>query len=135
LLHRKRGGAFYLHPAFLEKNKILPMLLQLNTDNWLWMIMSILAVWRLTTLICYEAGPFSIITKLRLLLYKMKMGSLIDCFHCTSIWISVFLVLAVYRLSPEMILLMPAVAGATSVIERGLNNFSQSKENTAYDKD
>lgn len=111
------------------------MLLKLNPDSWQWILLSIFAVWRLTTLLCYEAGPFHLVTKFRKLLYKIKMGSLIDCFHCTGIWISVLFVLSIYQLSPAMIVLIPGVAGGVSVIEKVVNNFSTQKENTHYDED
>lgn len=111
------------------------MLLKLNPDSWQWILLSVFAVWRLTTLLCYEAGPFHLVTKFRVLLYKIKMGSLIDCFHCTGFWMSVLFVLSVYRLSPVMILLIPGVAGGVSVIERSLNNFSTQKENMDHDED
>ena len=94
------------------------MLLKINPDQWLWLMIAILAVWRLTSFICFDAGPFSIMTKTRILLYKLKLGKLIDCFHCAAVWVSIVITLCVYSFSAAIVFLVFAIAGGASIIEK-----------------
>lgn len=109
--------------------------MQANPDHWLWLLVSILTVWRLTTLICYEDGPFRIMNKTRAALYKIRLGSLIDCFHCTAFWISIIIVLVLYKLSFSQVFLIPSCAGGASVIERLLSYFSTSNHEIKDEND
>ena len=95
----------------------------LNCDfqNWLALVVTILSVWRLTSLLCYEAGPFGVLSRLRGMLYRMRLGSIIECFHCLSVWVAAVLVLFVYQLQPTSLLLIFATAGGASIIERTLS--------------
>ena len=111
------------------------MILKLSSDNWLWLLLSIFTVWRITTLICYEAGPFNIISKLRLLLYKIKLGRLIDCFHCAAVWISIITVILIYPLSGITVILIFGIAGAVSIIEKVLADLSYLNQNNNHEED
>lgn len=50
-------------------------------------LLAILAVWRITYLITEEYAPFDIAYKLRKLTYGWNWIDL-ECFYCTSIWVS-----------------------------------------------
>ncbi len=106
------------------------MLLNINHDSWFWLVVTILSVWRITTLICYEKGPFDSMTKLRIFFYKIKLGSLIDCFHCTSMWLSILFCLLIYQLSFSILFLIFATAGGASIIENiQLNHHTHDQSN------
>ena len=47
-----------------------------------------LATWRLTHLLANEDGPADAIAGLRERLGTSQLGELMDCFHCTSIWVA-----------------------------------------------
>lgn len=47
-------------------------------------ILSILAVWRLSSLFCYEEGLFSIFERIRKVIK-------LNCFWCYSVWIAAFI--------------------------------------------
>ncbi|MBK8627014.1 MAG: DUF1360 domain-containing protein [Saprospiraceae bacterium] len=96
------------------------MLLQIEFTNWFWLVISILTVWRLTSLLCYEEGPFKIFNKVRRYLYKLNLGSLVECFHCMAIWVSICIVVLMYPIKFEIFLIIFAVAGGASIIERRL---------------
>lgn len=89
-------------------------------DLWFWITISILASWRITTMICYEAGPFDLVSRLRMFLYKSRLGGLIDCFHCCAVWIAAIMTLSIFGLIREALFIIPAVAGGASIIERRL---------------
>ena len=104
------------------------MLLQIDPECWYWLVISILVVWRLTILICYETGPFSLMVKIRMILYRLKLGSLIDCFHCAAVWISILITLVIYKPGIKSTFLIFAIAGGTSIIEKLLFYFSNLNE-------
>jgi len=52
-------------------------------------ILCTLVVWRLSYLLSQEDGPFDSVIKFRKLFGQGFFGSLLDCFHCLSIWIAI----------------------------------------------
>ncbi len=48
-----------------------------------------LATWRLTHLLANEDGPADAIARVREHLGSSELGELMDCFHCTSIWVAI----------------------------------------------
>jgi hypothetical protein len=52
-------------------------------------ILSVLAVWRITHLLSKEDGPFDLVIRFRKLFGQGFFGSLLDCFYCLSIWVSI----------------------------------------------
>jgi hypothetical protein len=51
-------------------------------------LITTLATWRITHLVQAEDGPWDIVFKIRKALGNGFWGSLMDCFYCVSIWIS-----------------------------------------------
>ena len=94
------------------------MLLHAEYDSWIWLVLSVLAVWRITTLICRDAGPFDILVAFRRLVYRLRLKSLVDCFDCAAVWVSIVTVLLIYRPRWISVVLVAAIAGAASIIER-----------------
>ena len=47
-----------------------------------------LATWRLTHLLANEDGPGDFIARARKRLGTSEIGELMDCFHCTSLWVA-----------------------------------------------
>ena len=96
------------------------MIFQLGGSDWPWLAVSILAAWRLTCLLSYEKGPFASLERLRGLLAALGLGAVAACFHCLGFWTSAAVVLTVFRPCPVSALLVFAVAGGVSLIERFL---------------
>jgi hypothetical protein len=61
----------------------------MQTGVWFRFVISALAVWRLTHLLAAEDGPWDIIVSIRRRVGNSNLGSLMDCFNCLSIWISI----------------------------------------------
>jgi hypothetical protein len=95
-----------------------------------WLIVAVLASWRITCFICYEAGPFEVGTRLRRGLAAVGLARLVTCFHCTGAWVSLAVILLVYEWGWRTLLLAIATAGATSVLERwlGVGQFSSGSD-------
>ncbi len=94
------------------------MLLHFAFNNWLWLVISILCVWRITSLLCYEAGPFDILSRLRKAMYKFHLEGLVECFHCMGFWVSILIVLLIFEPGIPSIFEILAVSGGASIIER-----------------
>lgn len=109
------------------------MLLHVNAQNWLWLIVTTLAAWRLSVLLCFESGPFNSVTYFRILLYKIRLGSLIDCFHCTSFWMAIILTWLVFAFHLSSIFLAVAVAGGASIIQKLIDYGIRQEEPPAGD--
>lgn len=86
----------------------------------LWIGLCVAAVWRLTALFCYDAGPFGAITRVRGWLVRIGLAGLISCFHCCALWMSTVIVLLVFERQWLSVILILAVAGMASTIERWL---------------
>lgn len=94
------------------------MLLHAHPDAWIWFVLASLATWRIATFLCFEDGPFNMMVSARRVGYRIGVGRLLECFHCTALWTSIVLVAVVYSLSLASILLAFAAAGAASLLER-----------------
>jgi hypothetical protein len=101
------------------------MLFHVDVQSHFWILVSILAAWRATRLLCYEEGPFGLLTALRRIMYRLHMGAVVDCFHCAGLWISAAIVLLTFDPSPIGLLLALTVSGGTSALESALPAESQ----------
>ena len=93
------------------------MIVRASSSSGLWVALSVLAAWRLTALLCYEDGPFHLLVHFRRRLYSLRLGSLMDCFHCAALWLSAVVASAVFPWSAEWPFLALAVAGGVSLLE------------------
>jgi hypothetical protein len=75
------------------------------------------AVWRFTSLIVYDSGPFDVMTRLRRRLVRARLGVFATCFDCVSIWVSIALVTFAYSPGAHWLVLVAAVAGVTQLLE------------------
>jgi hypothetical protein len=106
------------------------MLPQPATSSPLWFIICWLAVWRITMLLCYEAGPFDVFAWIRVGFVRVGLHRLIRCPHCVSFWVSIAVVLSVYELHARSIMLVLGIAGAASLTERFLGTgLNEDEEN------
>lgn len=54
----------------------------------LWIIIAILATWRLSFMLTREEGPFKIMVTARSIIYKIKgIEAVAECLYCASVWI------------------------------------------------
>jgi hypothetical protein len=86
-----------------------------------WLVLCWLAAWRLTMMLCYEAGPFDLFSWLRLALARIGLQRLVSCFHCMGVWVSAVVVSIMFEWHAPSIVLILAVAGAVSITERALS--------------
>ena len=84
----------------------------------LYLVLCMLAAWRVTHLISMEDGPFDIIYQTRKKLGHGFLGKLMDCFYCCSVWTALPFGIWLGSNWQEKILCWLAVSGAACLLER-----------------
>jgi hypothetical protein len=77
-----------------------------------------LAVWRVTHLLAEEDGPADAVVRLRARLGTTRLGELMDCFYCLSVWVAAPAGLVVARSRSGVPLTWLALSGAACLLER-----------------
>jgi hypothetical protein len=84
----------------------------------LWLVLAVLATWRVTHLLASEDGPGDIIFRFRRLLGQGRAGKLMDCFNCLSLWVAAPMALFVSREPTEWFMGWLAISGGACLLER-----------------
>ena len=85
---------------------------------WFRFVVAALATWRITHLLALEDGPFDRLVRLRALLGRV--GRLLDCFYCLSIWIAAPLALFVTTKPAIWLCVWPALSAIACIVHRAL---------------
>lgn len=85
---------------------------------WARFVLAVLATWRVTHLLANEDGPADLVVRFRARLGHGLAGSLMDCFHCLSLWISAAAALFVSRQPLAWLFTWLALSGAACLLER-----------------
>ena len=56
---------------------------------WLKFCVALFATWRVTHLLAHEDGPFDLIARCRRWVGASRLGGLMDCFQCLSMWMAI----------------------------------------------
>ncbi|PWU14376.1 MAG: hypothetical protein C5B50_17510 [Verrucomicrobia bacterium] len=83
-----------------------------------WLLLGILAVWRITHFFQAEDGPWDVVVRLRLAIGNGFWGKLMDCFYCLSIWISAPAAWWIGESWPERICLWLSFSAGASILQR-----------------
>ena len=83
-----------------------------------WLLLGVLAVWRLTYLLQAEDGPWDLFRRLRRAAGEGFSGHLLDCFACLSFWISAPFAALLGADLTERLLLWPALSAGAILLLR-----------------
>ncbi len=83
-----------------------------------WLVLGILAVWRISHLLHAEDGPWDLLVWLRRRAGEGFWGKLLDCFYCLSVWIALPFAFTIGDGWTERFVLWPAFSAGAIVIER-----------------
>ena len=83
-----------------------------------WLILGVLAVWRVTFLLQAEDGPGELLVRLRRLAGNGFFGKLLDCFYCLSLWVALPFAIWIGESWKECVLLWLAFSGGAILLER-----------------
>ena len=86
--------------------------------HYYWLLLSVLAVWRITHLFAEEDGPWDLLFRLRRAAGEGFWATLLDCFHCLSLWVALPFAFGFGRSWIERLVLWPAISGAAILLER-----------------
>lgn len=83
-----------------------------------WLVLEILAVWRISHLMQAEDGPWDSIVWFRRKIGDGFWGSLLDCFYCVSVWVAAPVAILLGANWAECVLLWPALSAGAILLER-----------------
>lgn len=83
-----------------------------------WLIVGILAVWRITHLLAAEDGPWQSLAEFRRRANNGFFAELFDCFYCLSLWVAAPVAWLIGEDWKEWVLLWFALSGAAILLER-----------------
>lgn len=85
--------------------------------NWLHCTLGVLATWRLTHLLVAEDGPWDALIHFRRRLSKSIIGNLLDCFYCSSLWVSILFCILLGQTLIDRFILWLALSAAAILLE------------------
>lgn len=83
-----------------------------------WLVLGVLAVWRVTHLLTAESGPWDVFLRLRKVAGAGFWGTLLGCFYCLSLWVAAPPAYLLGKRWKERLLLWLAFSGAAILLER-----------------
>ena len=81
-------------------------------------VLAALATWRITHLLAEEDGPADVIVRARARMGNGRLGGLMDCFNCLSIWVAAPVSAALARRRGADPLVWLALSGAACLLEQ-----------------
>ena len=81
-------------------------------------LLAALATWRVTHLLAEEDGPADVLVRARMWVGAGRLGSLMDCFNCLSIWVAAPVSVALARRRGADPLAWLALSGAACLLEQ-----------------
>jgi hypothetical protein len=90
----------------------------MSEANIYWLILGILSVWRVTHLLHAEDGPWDIVVRLRRLAGAGVIGTMLDCFACLSLWVSIAPAIYLARTWEHGIMLWLALSAGAMLLQR-----------------
>ena len=89
-----------------------------ESGAWFRFAVGAFATWRMTHLLVAEDGPWGSVAALRRSLGSGPLGALIDCFHCSSVWVAVPFAWFVTHRPLEAAVSWLALSGVACLMER-----------------
>jgi hypothetical protein len=89
-----------------------------SLNPWFRLVLAVLATWRVTHLLANEDGPADIIVRVRVWLGDRRIGQLMDCFNCLSLWIAAAAALFVTSRPLEWFLSWLALSGGVCLLQQ-----------------
>jgi hypothetical protein len=81
-------------------------------------LMASLATWRLSALLVREAGPFSLVARVRHVVTDRMNVRVLDCFYCTSLWAAAPMAYWLAGIGWHWPIVWLATSGAAGIFER-----------------
>jgi Protein of unknown function (DUF1360) len=79
---------------------------------------AVLAVWRVTHSLVEEDGPWDVLRRTRSLAERARLGRLVNCFLCCSVWVAIPFAWLVAPMWRDLAIAIPALSGGAILLER-----------------
>jgi hypothetical protein len=89
----------------------------MDESRWYWLLLGVLATWRVAHLLQFEEGPWHFLSRLRKATAPWLAGVL-ACFYCFSVWVALPAAMLLGRTWPERFWLWPALSAGAILLER-----------------
>jgi hypothetical protein len=86
--------------------------------NVYWLVLGVLATWRLTYFLRFEDGPGDIAVRLRQAVGEGFLANALDCFYCLSLWVALPFALLLGTTWLERLLLWLSFSAGSILLER-----------------
>jgi hypothetical protein len=86
-----------------------------------WLILGILAVWRISYLLASESGPWNLLGRMRQRLARGFGSELATCLYCLSVWVAAPFASFLGESWKQRLLLWPALSAGAIIVERWVN--------------
>ena len=97
------------------------------TGSWYWLVLDVLAVWRVTHFVHVEHGPWGLMSRVRGGAARLGLEDLVACFYCLSLWTAAPVAFWLATSWPGRIIAWLAVSAGVILIEvRAIGNLPTS---------
>lgn len=86
--------------------------------KWYWLVLGVLAAWRVTHLLQAENGPWDAFLRLRRATASNLIGRILECFYCLSVWVALPLAWTIGEGLAERLMLWASLSGGAILLER-----------------
>ena len=80
--------------------------------------LALLATWRLAHLLAHEDGPFDLIARCRAWVGSSRLGGLMDCFQCLSMWVAILPAFFIGGAWIEIVFEWLALSGGACILQQ-----------------
>jgi hypothetical protein len=105
------------HSTRRERQGALEQREQTALTSFYWLVVGVLAVWRISYLLQVENGPWNAFERLRRGLSGAAWGDIFACFYCLSFWVAVPFALILGEDWVSRLVLWPALSAGAIIIE------------------
>jgi hypothetical protein len=98
-----------------------------------WLILGILAVWRVSYFLASETGPWEVMERVRLRLGNGFARELVTCLYCVSVWVAAPFAYITGATWKQRVILWPALSAGAIIVERCIHR--EKAEVAAYIED
>lgn len=101
--------------------------------NVYWLILGVLAVWRISYLLASESGPWNAMELVRHQLGNGFLRELLSCLYCVSVWVALPFAFLLGESWKQRLMLWPALSAGAIIVERCIHR--EKAEAAAYIED
>lgn len=104
-----------------ERRGVLGQRKRTALTSFYWLVVGVLAVWRISYLLQAENGPWNAFERLRRGLASGVWSDIFGCFYCLSLWVAIPFALTLGENWTSRLVLWPALSAGAILVERRIH--------------